>query len=175
MFTFIADLLKNRLNKPSFSRTDLNNAKALNQSTFPAYDPFLIDSLEQDHLDLMVLYKAMWSDGYYRQDFEGLAATIEQFKADFQSHILKENVKLFTYLEQTLAENPLLLKLVREFRHDINNVASTIIPFCKKYGITPFSLSMENEFEHDYAKVGELLSKRLESEEQEIYPLYQPY
>jgi len=174
MFAFITDFFRDR------SKTDKEeNVKVVSQSRNRnertiSYDPTLIDTLKKDHSKLVTIYGAMWKEGYEKRDFKRLAELIAEFKATFQSHLLKENVKFYVYLEQSLAGDLHTLQVVKDFRTDMNEIANAVIQFCKKYSHQAYTSEMEQDFEKDYVKVGEVLTRRVSMEENELYLLYQP-
>ncbi|NVJ58785.1 MAG: hemerythrin domain-containing protein [Gammaproteobacteria bacterium] len=174
MFAFIADLIRNRINKPDYHKSGFHNLDSTSFDSTLIYDPNLIDVLKYEHSELIVLYESMWKQGFEKKDYQKLARTIELFKVDFQSHILKENVKLFVYLEKSISKEQNALKLVKTFHHEINDIATAVLPFCKKYGITPYTLEMEKDFERDYLQIGHVLKTRIEAEESQLYTLYRP-
>ncbi len=177
MFAFITDFLRGRPKEES-----QNNARAASEAKARSntnnrtikYDPALIDTLKKDHSKLVNIYGSMWKEGFEKRDYKKLSSLIAEFKAGFQSHLLKENVKFYVYLEQSLADDLHTLQVVKDFRTDMNEIANAVIQFCKKYAHQAFTTEMEQEFERDYIKVGEVLTRRVSMEENELYLLYQP-
>ncbi|MEE4245931.1 MAG: hemerythrin domain-containing protein [Kangiellaceae bacterium] len=173
MFAFITDFFKAH---PVDNRRDLHQqttAKRPNAARTISYDPTLIETLKHDHSKLVTIYGNMWKDGFEKRDYKHLSKQIAEFKASFQSHLLKENVKFYVYLEQSLADDLHTLQVVKDFRTDMNDIANAVIQFCKKYAHQAFTTEMENEFEKDYIKIGEVLTRRVSMEENELYLLYQ--
>ncbi len=172
MFGFISDYFKEKKkDKPSI-KTVINPSKSSKFSI--NYDPNLIDDLEADHVKLVELYGKIWSEGFGKANYPKTSALIAQFKADFQAHLLTENVKFYVYLEQTLANDKHNLALVKEFRTDMNDIANAAVKFCKTYQAS-FTTDMLKTFKDDYAAVGEVLTRRVSLEEKSLYVLYQPH
>jgi regulator of sigma D len=138
------------------------------------YDPNLIDELESDHAKLVAIYERIWTEGFKESNFSQTSTLIGQFKSMFQAHLLTENVKFYVYLEQTLANDPHNLKIVKEFRTDMNEIANTAVKFCKTYQ-GKFNSEMIHKFEDDYKAIGEVLTRRVSLEEKSLYVLYQPH
>ncbi len=175
MFAFISDFFKGRPKEeeqPKLSQVK-RNSEAQKERTIN-YDPALIDTLKKDHSKLVSLYGQMWKEGFEKKDYKRLSSIIAEFKAGFQSHLLKENVKFYVYLEQSLSDDLHTLQVVKDFRSDMNDIANAVIQFCKKYQHQAYTLEMEQEFERDYVKIGEVLTRRVSMEENELYLLYQP-
>ena len=92
----------------------------------------------------------------------------------FQSHLLKENVKFYVYLEQSLADDHHTLQVIKDFRVDMNDIANAVIQFCKRYQHDVYTADMERDFEAEYKTIGEVLTRRVTLEENELYTLYRP-
>lgn len=121
----------------------------------------------------MTLFGRIWEEGFEQANYGKTSKLIAQFKADFQAHLLTENVKFYVYLEQCFAEDEHNAKIVREFRTDMNDIANAVVKFCKTYQ-GQFTLEMVQQFKQDYATVGEVLTRRVSLEEKSLYVLYQP-
>ena len=139
-----------------------------------SFKPTLVSDLKNDHVRLVTLFGQMWDDCFAKGNYEKLGDVLETFKYEFQTHILKENVNFYAYLEQALNEDPHSLTVIREFRRDMNDIANTVIKFCKKYKSEFFSSDLKKEFQRDYSAIGEALTKRVTLEERDLYPMYQP-
>lgn len=139
-----------------------------------SFDPTLVNSLKKDHATLETLFQRIWDEGYQKRDFRQLAHLLTLFKSGFQAHLIKENVRFYVYLEQHLAEDIHTLQVVKDFRTDMNDIASAVMHFCKRYNHEAFSGQMLQSFERDYQKVGEALTRRSSLEENELYTLYEP-
>lgn len=172
MFGFIGDYFKNRQAKENVKRPVIKVSKTDRFSI--KYDPNLIADLEQDHAKLVKLYEKIWSQGFKPSNFSKTSTLISNFKSLFQAHLLTENVKFYVYLEQTLANDPHNLKIVKEFRTDMNEIANAAVKFCKTYQ-GKFSSEMIHNFESDYTAIGEVLTRRVSLEEKSLYVLYQPH
>lgn len=138
------------------------------------YDPTLISGLTQDHQELVDIFRRMWTEGYERQNYRKLAHLVTMFKSNFQAHLIKENVRFYVYLEQTLANDRHTLQIVKDFRTDMNGIASAVVNFCKRYSRENFTAELVRDFKNDYQQIGEALTRRITLEEKELYTLYQP-
>jgi len=138
------------------------------------HDPALLDSLLHDHVELVALYQRigrLMQDGQY----DGIRAELVNFKTRLEAHILTENVRFYTYLEQSLSDDAHNAEMMRDFRREMNTIARAVVSFVKKYqGSGTFDASLQIEFARDYQSVGDLLKQRLGREESSLYPLYQP-
>lgn len=137
-----------------------------------AYDPNLIASLEQDHETLVRVFGKVWKEGYENEDYDVLANHLNEFKALFQSHLLKENIKFYAYLEQSMHADSHSVGVVREFRRDMNEIANAVISFCKKYSRPEFTRLASDSFRKEYQAIGQALVRRVQLEERDLYSLY---
>jgi hypothetical protein len=173
VLNFIGNYFKQKKERAPKSPSVVVNHPSRNQYTIN-YDPHLISELESDHGRLVELYGRIWSEGFEVNDYAKTASLINQFKSDFQAHLLTENVKFYVYLEQSLSKDKHNLDIVREFRTDMNDIANAAVKFCKKYSGN-FNIALIQQFKEDYTAVGEVLTRRVSLEEKSLYVLYQPH
>lgn len=138
------------------------------------YDPKLMDSLHADHARVGALFERIGKHnkaGEYAQ----VRSLLAHFKSSLQAHILTENVRFYSYLENSLAGDPEDARTMHDFRRDMNTIARDVVGFVKTWQSSDFATTAERQqFTADYEKVGSLLEQRLDSEENSLYPLYQP-
>lgn len=138
------------------------------------YDPKLIDSLQAEHARLGALFERIGKHdkaGEYAQ----VRSLLAHFKSSLQAHILTENVRFYSYLENALSSDAEDARTIHDFRRDMNTIARDVVGFVKTWQNSDFATTAERQqFSADYKKVGELLEQRLDSEENSLYPLYQP-
>ncbi len=172
MFGFLGEYFKSKKAKEQKVRPVIKPKSKSNLTI--KYDPNLIEELESDHAKLVTIYERIWTEGFKESNFSHASTLISQFKSMFQAHLLTENVKFYVYLEQTLADDPHNLRIVKEFRTDMNEIANTAVKFCKTYQ-GKFNSEMIHKFEDDYKAIGEVLTRRVSLEEKSLYVLYQPH
>lgn len=137
-----------------------------------SHTPNLIDSLQNDHAILGRQFQRIRDYFESEQDAQ-LKAELKAFRVNLQLHTMTENVKLYTYLEQSLAENAAASELMTQFRREMNMIANAVRRFTKEYERCTFTPALRRQFEADYREVGGILAQRLGKEETELYPLYQ--
>ncbi len=139
-----------------------------------SYDERLIENLESDHEMLVDIFSKIWRDGYEASNYKALSNLLSEFKTLFQSHLLKENVKFYAYLEQSMKDDSHSLGVVREFRKDMNDIANAVITFCKTYDKPEYTKVNQDSFKEDYQAIGQALVRRVQLEERDLYSLYAP-
>jgi hypothetical protein len=177
MFDFVGKFFKGRPEKQKTTSrqavNDLKQRKKTNtRSKGVAYDSGLIENLVHDHESLVEIFGKIWSEGYEKSDFYSVSGHLREFKSLFQSHLLKENVKFYAYLEQAMKTDSHSLSVVREFRKDMNDIANAVIGFCKKYDEPEYTKSAHESFKVDYQGIGQALVRRVQLEERDLYSLY---
>lgn len=173
MFDFVGNFFKGRPEKQKPGARRHHKQPSL-RSKGVAFDSGLIENLEKDHEVLIEIFGKIWSDGYEKSDFESVSRHLSEFKSLFQSHLLKENVKFYAYLEQAMKRDPHSLSIVREFRKDMNDIANAVIGFCKQYEKPEHTKVSHESFKTDYQGIGQALVRRVQLEERDLYSLYGP-
>ncbi len=139
-----------------------------------AYDDTLIDSLERQHEVLVENFGTALKTGFESQDFTLLCTQLSEFKVLLQNHIIKENVKLFCYLEQQMKSNSKSLTSMRKFRKEVNYWSNALINFCKKYEQPIDVFFSQDSFKDEYQAVGKALIHRVQLVETGMYARYAP-
>jgi len=176
MLDFVEQLFQGH-NEPklasSYSQT-VSTPKRKNapQKLSIAYDNSLIGDLEKENEVLIEHFGRAIKDGFIPRNFTLLCEQLNEFKVMFQNHLLKENVKLFCYLEQLMKNNSKSLESLRKFRKETNHCSNEVINFCKKYEQPMEILMMQDAFEKEYLKVGQTLIHRVQLIESEMHSQY---
>lgn len=137
------------------------------------YDPKLVPQLQEDHVELLTTYKrinVLLNDGR----FEEIPGALKQFKRRLEGHLLTENVRFYNYVEQQLAEDPVNIDIIHDFRKEMNSIARTVVGFLKKYITSGVGSANFQVFRKEYEAIGEALQDRIEREERDLYALYEP-
>ena len=135
------------------------------------YDPGLVDSLKNDHTELVAMYGQLGQDvkdGHFQRIPNALLA----FKTRLEAHLLIENVRFYVYLEQAIAGDSDNMALIRDFRREMNTIARGVVEFVRRYQATRVTAENSLHFMREYEEVGKLLVMRIEREEGSLYPLY---
>lgn len=139
----------------------------------PRYDSSLISSLKHDHHNLVDLFEQIGRLAELGR-FRELPAMLVAFKTALESHVIAENVRFYNYVENTLVGDDENIQLIRDFRREMNGIARAVVDFVKKYHLYEFDEYTRKSFLKEYAAVGGLLAQRIQREESNLYPLYQP-
>ncbi|ENO80602.1 hemerythrin HHE cation binding domain-containing protein [Thauera sp. 27] len=137
------------------------------------YSPELIDRLVRDHRSLFDRFGAIRSAAREGRLKEA-EALLDRFRADLHDHLLVENVRLYVYLEHALANDPVSHALIREFRHDMDEIGRNVVAFLARYAQIASSPALAEAFVAEFDVVGKVLADRIKREEEVLYPLYAP-
>ncbi len=142
-----------------------------NMSRTIRYDAGLVDSLKNDHQDLVAMYTQLAEDATAGR-FDRIDAGLQAFKIRLEAHLLTENVRFYVYLEQMLGEDPENTELIRGFRREMNSIARGVVEFVRRFRNEPVGPSNQADFLREHGNVGQLLTQRIAREESELYVLY---
>jgi hypothetical protein len=137
------------------------------------HDPRLIASLKEDHRLLLDIYKAV-DAARVEGDLVSVQTRLGQFRMVLQDHLLKENVRLYVYLEHVLQGDPVSHQLMHEFRHEMDGIGRVVVGFLGKYKEIGIHPELAADFGKDFAAIGEALVARIRREEDTLYPMYAP-
>jgi hemerythrin-like domain-containing protein len=138
-----------------------------------SYRPNLVNDLKGDHQHLLGLYSSVL-ESINKLEYGKIAGQLEVFKTDFNAHLGTENIKFYGYLEQQIKENESSenYKQIRNFRREMNSIANAVNKFLSNWISTGVDSASVNEFTAELKDIGAALVKRIESEENSLYPIY---
>ena len=89
-------------------------------------------------------------------------------KAKLLAHLKKEDDELYPILREMAKNNQNLKLKLESLENDLGNVTKTISAFFEKYEDSEH----EANFKADFQKIYLVLSRRINSEERELFPEY---
>ena len=137
------------------------------------YAPDLIDNLQADHKALLELYGSI-DNAFKAKQYAEVSTKLESLKSALNAHLLTENVRLYIYLDRSLATDPTSSDLIRSFRKEMDDIAKVALGFLKKYETIGVDEDLAAHFAADFATIGKVLVERIQKEEKVLYPLYMP-
>lgn len=138
-----------------------------------SYRPNLVDDLKGDHQHLLSLYSSVL-ESIDKLEYGKISGQLEVFKTDFNAHLGAENIKFYGYLEQQIKENESdeQYRKIRTFRREMNSIANAVNKFLNSWISTGVDSSSVSAFHEELKGIGAALVKRIESEENNLYPIY---
>ncbi len=137
------------------------------------HDPHLIEALKQDHRLLLEIFAAI-DNARQHGDLIAVQTRLNQFRIVIQDHLLKENVRLYVFLEHLLVDDPASHELMHGFRHEMDGIGRAVVGFLTRYKEIGLHPELAAAFATDLAAIGEALAARIHREEQTLYPMYAP-
>ena len=137
------------------------------------YSPELIGSLQSDHQTILALYSDI-ANAFKEKRYHDVSSMLEDFKSGLSAHLLTENIRLYIYLDRSLASDPTSSELIRGFRKEMDDIAKVALGFLKKYETIGVDEDLASHFATDFETIGKVLVERIKKEENTLYPLYMP-
>lgn len=137
------------------------------------YSPDLIGTLQQDHKNLLALYGDI-ANAFKEQKYKDVSSMLNELKSGLNAHLLKENVRLYIYLDRSLSNDTISSELIRGFRKEMDDIAKVALKFLQKYETIGVDEDLASHFASDFETIGKVLVERIKKEEETLYPLYMP-
>ena len=166
MFNFF----KRKHTGPSAKTATVDNA-AMAPGTQICFDEQLIPNLLADHQEFLRLFGEI-SKAYERGNFSALSKNLDAFSSGLRSHLLLENIKLYVYLQHVLENDEESTAIMDGFRREMKEIGKAVNEFLIKYNKEEWDEDMKTCFHNDLTKIGVVLTKRIQTEEASLYPLY---
>ncbi len=146
--------------------------KAVNApGTHIHHDADLIGSLMEDHQKLLKTFQAIGAASF-AGELTKVQSLLAQFQTMIMDHLLKENVRLYVYLEHLLANDSVSHQMMHGFRHEMDGIGRVVVGFLEKYKTIGQHPELAESFSTDLRGIGEALVARIKREEDILYPMY---
>lgn len=138
------------------------------------YDPNLVAELKSDHGQLISLFTRIVATSSQRND-QLITEQLNEFGQKLRGHLLKENVRFYVYLKNSLQADENSMSIMQDFSHEMQQIGRAVTDFLHKYTNVPqWDEAQWAVFDRDLGSVGKVLTRRIESEEDTLYTLYLP-
>lgn len=139
------------------------------------YDGGLVRDLVADHHKL-VSYRNRIEAALSAEDVRAIPGILSEWKLALQTHVMVENVRFYTYLQQHLSGDPDVSAFLSDLRHEMDGIARALIKFANAYSsVEAMHRASTARFREDLAEMSARLGKRLQAEESRLYTLYIRY
>ncbi|MFC4622502.1 hemerythrin domain-containing protein [Comamonas nitrativorans] len=156
------------------------DAAAAAPSVLPAdagvlpYYPDLVEELLAEHEAVSMLEQRL-RRAFMRQDWPRVAKRLRELGTLLRGHILKENVRLYAFLQQ-VTENEADIETMKHFRRGAKALSQSLLAFFERYeNIDQLPPEQAAAFLADLDAISQAIHERMQSEEQQLYPLYRGY
>jgi len=152
-----------------------NTATATANKSKVKYSEGLIPNLKDAHGALFTKYLEIEST--FKEDDEKWHTIMDltkEFEVALKLHVSLEDKQLYTYLEQHYEDehDTEHLEHLRELQKNMGDIMKAVKHFAKKYSDWENYKRNKHAFLDDLGTVGKALTKRVELEENFIYPMY---
>jgi iron-sulfur cluster repair protein YtfE (RIC family) len=145
--------------------------KAKKKSHVPEYDARLIPKFHHEHKELIAhigkIHGAMDQGALGTGQVKKL---LKSLKMELLGHFMEEDIKLYWYLKEYYKEEPTALSIVRSFEESIKEIQKDIMHFFDYYSRD--DVALDDEYIKQFTQIVDELSIRINSEEENLYPLY---
>ncbi len=171
MFEFLKRWFQPRLTSEGTAVAD-TAATATAPGTHIHYDPHLVGHLIEDHRRLEGLFGRIVAASQAR-DPDLLAKNLSTFGNAIRDHLLTENVRFYVYLQHIGdAEQG---AIVHGFQHEMRGIGKALTSFLFRHGEREeWDDAAWSEFTRELDEIAQVLTRRIATEENTLYPLYQP-
>ena len=133
------------------------------------HDPVLIVSLKEDHRRLLTSFRSITAASV-AGELVAVQDHLSQFQTMIMDHLLKENVRLYVYLEHLLQNDPVSHEMMHGFRHEMDGIGRVVVGFLTKYKAIASQPELAAAFSTDLKGIGQPLLPRTNREEDILYP-----
>ncbi len=138
------------------------------------FDPKLVARLISDHQMLLGIFGEI-GDASKQKNSTLLRDRLSEFGNALRGHLLTENIKFYLYLQHSLAGDAESAAVMQEFRRDMQHIGKAVGDFLNKYeNLTDWNNAAWEQFGNEVMQIGKVLIKRIQTEENVLYPLYLP-
>ena len=135
------------------------------------FHPELVERLKDDHQGLLGGYTTVM-DKLNNRDYASIPPLLQGFKSAFNKHLSEENIKFYGYLEKLLKDDSEEHKKMRAFRREMNAIANQVNKFLNTWIDFGIDSKTADQFREELSSIGAALVKRVENEEENLYPIY---
>lgn len=162
-------------NKLLGKKPDLAPDSATGTTSAPPikYNPKLIPELLAEHRALQDVFNQL-ELACAAGNVAETSALLEYFGGLLTAHFLKEDFRLYVYLENALGGDPRTRALVRQLYQEMDGIGKAVLAFLAKYRSIGADPALPENFAADLAELGKSLQERVEREERTLYPMYLP-
>lgn len=141
-------------------------------STIP-YHPDLIDRLKDQHVTVLKTFETVKGSAVVA-DFEAATKSLQALRRVLTSHLLEENIKLYTYLRKCLANDWNNKRLILRMKSEMDDIGSQVMKFLDDYERMGITSATKKQFLEDLNDTGNLLRQRVDNEESVLFTMYMP-
>lgn len=138
------------------------------------FDPKLVARLISDHQMLLGIFGEI-GNASKQKNSTLLQDRLSEFGNALRGHLLTENIKFYLYLQHSLEGDAESAAVMQEFRREMQHIGKAVGDFLSKYErLNDWNTAAWEQFGNEVMQIGRVLIKRIQTEENVLYPLYMP-
>jgi hypothetical protein len=135
------------------------------------FDPQLIADLKRDHsqqMQFIAVIRATAREGR----FERTRTTLSQLRRHLQEHLIKEDLRVYTYLAYCLKDDTQRMPIMTSVRSGMAAIGRKLMRALQRYDESGIDEKNAGLFLKEFEEMLQLLAKRNGYEEGLLFPLY---
>ncbi len=138
------------------------------------HNPSLIYQLKNDHKKLFNIYSELYNLFINNEKHEIIVEKLTQLKVLLHMHIGFEDTLLYSYLNGRYRNMSSKLSFINGAKQEMENIIEVALKFIDDCSNLELYNRHKDRFKKELELIGDILIKRVEFEEDRLYPLYKP-
>ena len=138
------------------------------------HNPSLIYQLKNDHKKLFNIYSELYNLFINNDKHEIVVEKLIQLKVMLDMHIGFEDSLLYSYLNTKYRNLNNKLSFINSAKKEMENIIKVALKFIDDCSNPELYNEHKDRFKKELELIGDILVKRVEFEEDRLYPLYVP-
>ncbi len=138
------------------------------------HNPSLIYQLKNDHKKLFNIYSELYNLFINDDKHDIVVEKLIQLKVMLDMHISFEDTLLYSYLNSKYRNINDKLSFINNAQKEMENIIKVALKFIDDCSNSELYNEHRDRFKKELKLIGDILVKRVEFEEDRLYPLYVP-
>jgi regulator of sigma D len=136
------------------------------------HNPLLIHQLKNDHKKLFNIYNKLYSSFISNSNHKEIEDILNQLKVMLIMHINFEDSLLYSYLNDKYRYSDEKMTFITNASKEMQNISEVALKFINECSNPELYIQYRDKFKKELEIIGDILVKRIEFEEDRLYPLY---
>ena len=136
------------------------------------HEKSLIEQLKAEHQTLINLFTDVVKLAENKR-YDKAINVLETFRSQLTEHLIKENTKLYLFLNAHYRHEQNQFMKVSKLRKEMTSITKALMEFAQQWRLQGLNDSNRNRFVNQALPLSDILIKRLKVEEKELFSLYE--
>ena len=136
------------------------------------HNPSLIYQLKNDHKKLLNIYNKLYSSFTSNSTHKEVEDILNQLKVMLIMHISFEDTLLYSYLNGKYRYSTEKMSFIINAGKEMKGISKVALKFIDECSNPELYTKQRDKFKKELEMIGDILVKRIEFEEDRLYPLY---